>query len=260
MPTDVPNTLGSLPRDASTSSAEAPVAALSSQPDDVGGDIDLAALERDAARDATADRTAATRPRKQQKSDTSREEEWMARMMEYMDTNNKLLERIAEDKQPETPKSAFIEYLSKWLRAAPDHQFQELRTIILERIHFYSRTSSAPPAPSLPPTTPQPQQQYFPFPGVQWPPTTYQLPVPHQPKISTPVRQSSAELFTSSFLHDLSFGAPSAPTATKVAPELATPGSSSAPTATQQVAPELSTPGSSGQERPPPEPGARPDV
>ena len=249
MPTDVPNTLGSLPRDASTSSAEAPVAALSSQPDDVGGDIDLAAFERDAARDATADHTAATRPRKK-KSDTSREEEWMARMMEYMDTNNKLLERFAEDKQPETPKSAFIEYLSKWLRAAPDHQFQELRTIILERIHFYSRTSSAPPAPPppappLPPTTPQPQQQYFPFPGVQWPPTTYQLPVPPQPKISTPVRQSSADLFSTSFLHDVSFGAPPEPTATQVA---------------QEPAPELSTPGSSGQQRPAPEPGTRPDV
>ena len=244
MPTDVPNTLGSLTREASTSSAEAPVAGVSSQPDDVG-DIDLAAFEREAARDATADRTATTRPRKQ-KSDTSREEEWMSRMMEYMDTNNKLLERIAEAKQPDTPRSAFIEYVSKWMRAAPDHQFQELRTIILERIHLYSRTSSAPP---LPTTTAQPQQQqYFPFPGVQWPSTSYQMPVPPQPRISTPVRrQSASDLFSTSFLQDLSFGAPGPqePTATKVP---------------QDQSPELSTPGSSGQKGAAPEPGKRPDV
>ena len=200
------------------------MAGPSSQQEDEGGD-DLTTFEREAARDASADKTTTTTTkRRNPKADTSREDAWMARMMEYMDTNNKLLERLSQDKQPESPKSAFITYLSKWLRAAPEHQFQELMTINLDRINAFSRTSSAPPgpptpAPPLPPTTPQPAP-FFPFPGMQWPSAGYQLPLP--PQLSTPVRmrrESSTDY--SSFLgglQDLSFGAPPGPAATQVAP------------------------------------------
>lgn len=121
MPTDVPDTLNTLPRSGYTSSSAA--AASTSQPLDCDseGNI-LEEIEVEEAQQAKKVRS------KRRTTADDPEDDWTVELRATMKSNQALLERLLVDRpQPQSCREAFIRYVSDVLRTVPDDEYRVLQ-------------------------------------------------------------------------------------------------------------------------------------
>ena len=161
MPTDVPDTLGNLPRDpsfaGSSSSAASAAAAQTSQAQDQHDSGEASILE-DMEVAAAAGQASSSRHSKRKTPATERQEEdaWMVDLRSTMRANQALLERLLEEKsQPPSSREVFIRYVSDSLRSATEEEFRvmhdEIAATLMRRGHTGPSTSGAGPVPSTAP-------------------------------------------------------------------------------------------------------------
>lgn len=177
MPTDVPDTLVSLPR---SQSSTAPTSQAQESHD--SGDANI--LEDMEV--AGAEKASTSRRKWRTAGYESQEEGWTLDLRSTMKANQALLERLLQERpQPQTRREAFIRYVSDILRTVPDEEYQVLHDIIADTLrqrHMGPSTSGARPGPSTapqasastsqqsaftPPTYSQPQ--YYQLPGLASP-------------------------------------------------------------------------------------------
>ena len=148
VPTDVPDTLGDLPR-ASSSSVDPAAASDPGAGDDVLGDMEEA---------AAAAATASTPKGKRKRASSRDEDDWVDEFKSTMAQHMSILEKILAEKEkrkPATKKDSFIAYVTEYLQAADGPEFERLKYGILQLMHYG-------PAASAPPAGPSGSQQYQP--------------------------------------------------------------------------------------------------
>ena len=181
---DVPDTLNIMGRSASTSSSAA--AAMTSRPSDdeeCGLDV-LSDLE---AQEALM--MATKTPTKQKTRKLKSDEDWSVKLMQHLEDNQKLLERVLLPQQ-QSAREAFIRYASECLRSASDEDFTLLQDSFNEAMKACKTRSVANQAASSQPPPPtrtlnEPQQS-----STTSAPTQISTP----PMVSTPILQNLTPL------------------------------------------------------------------
>lgn len=175
MPTDVPDTLNTLPRSGSSSAA---AASTSQAPDcDTEGNIleEIELEEAQQAKKVPSKRRTTAHP----------EDDWTVELRTTLKTNQELLERLLVDRpQPQSRREAFIRYVSDVLRTVPDDEYQVLQDKIwltLGERYMRPSTSGAGAAgpPQQPSTSTAHQQPSFNAPpSFSQQPTVFSTPSP----------------------------------------------------------------------------------
>ena len=144
MQVDLPDTLNTMARSGATSSSSAP-AALTSSPldedDDEGMHIlsDIESQEAQRARDTTTTTT--------KKKPRQRKPEWTVQLMQHLQENHALLERVLLPQAP-TLREAFIRYVTDVFRTVSDEEYQELQFTFEETMRrIVARRAGAVPPP-----------------------------------------------------------------------------------------------------------------
>ena len=148
VPTDVPDTLGDLPRASSSSVDPAAAADDPGAGDDVLGDIEQAA--------AVAATASTPKGKRKRPSSTRDEDDWVDDFKATMAKHMSVLEKIlAEKRRPPTKKDPFINYVTEYLHAADGLEYERMKYGIMQLMHYG-------PAASTPPAGPSGSQQYQP--------------------------------------------------------------------------------------------------
>ena len=209
MPTDVPDTLGELPRASSTSTQSSSVDPAAAADDDVpgAGDDVLGDMEAEAAAAAATASTSTTSKGKRKRSPSMDDYDWVDDFKATMAAHKSLLEKILEDKtKPATKKDSFIAYVAEYLQAAEGQEFERLQHGILHLMHYNSNTPAAPAVsatfapsavagPSGVQTGTPHYQPYYGYPSQpgphMWPSLPQQVPsTPQQPSLPQVPQQS----------------------------------------------------------------------
>ena len=144
MPTDVPDTLGELPRASSTSTQSSSVDPAAADDPGAGDDV-LGNMEAEAAAAAATASTSTTSKGKRKRGPSRDDDDWVDDFKATMAAHKSLLEKILEDKtKPATKKDSFIAYVAEYLQAAEGQEFERLQHGILHLMHYNSNTPAAP--------------------------------------------------------------------------------------------------------------------
>ena len=111
----------------------------SSQAQDPGDkileDMELAVMMQAAATTTTTCSKPQTKTSESHEEFESHEDAMVARLQANMEANNQLLRQVLQERvQPMSKKDAFLSYLDSYMRAAPEHEFEELQLMFYERI------------------------------------------------------------------------------------------------------------------------------